>query len=166
MTFKVAAGFAALTCLLFGAAQAQAQSYYFIGLTDRAALVAERDSIQWRDNRPQMTLHVIHRSPQALERSYGGDVYIQRSTLRYDFDCAQNRSRTLRMEMYPFGQSTYTPHTLSETSAWAPVISGSPLERASNMACHNQVPDGGTPTELNVIIRAYYDTLNKDENAD
>ncbi|MDZ4364352.1 surface-adhesin E family protein [Brevundimonas sp.] len=157
---------AAISALgLITAGGAQAQSLYFVDLTDSGMVVVDRDSLQWRDNRPQIDVHIVYRTPIAFT-SPSGDGYdwIQRAILRYDFDCAQPRNRILSFRFMTFAGTQ--SGSSGEISPWDEYDSQSPSAAVRELACKNTVPTDVTFNSIADAAFVFYEVENEEDEGE
>jgi len=149
-------------CLAGGA---QAQSFYFVQLSDSGMFVAERDSIRWRDNRPQIDVHVVYRTPLAFEKVSGsGYDWVQRAIMRYEFDCTQPRARVVSFRFMTFAGTQSGSD--GEPSPWDTYEVDSPNAAVREMACKNTLPTDITFNSIADAAYVYYEVENEDDEAE
>lgn len=150
---------------LFAAGTAQGQSFYFVDLTDSGMVVVDRDSLQWRDNRPQIDVHIIYRTPIAFESAaVGGYDWVQRAVMRYDIDCAQPRNRILSFRFMTFAGTQSGGGT--ETTPWDDYDPQSPSAAVRELACKNTVPTDVTFNSIADAAFVFYEVENEDNEGE
>lgn len=128
-----------LAVVLAAASPAYAQSLYMVSAGDSGLVVAERDSLRWRDGRPQMTYHVIFRTPMAFEKTSGrGYDWVQGMTTRVEFDCATRLFRPIQFSFFDFTQTAI--ERFDGDQDWATLADGSDLDRVRALSCENVLP--------------------------
>ena len=148
---------------VFVGGAAQAQSLYMVGMTDTGMVVAERDSIQWRDGRPRLKVHQIYNTPLAFEKTYGsGYDWVQRSVAEYEIDCQILQSRTLSFRFFTFDGLQSGGN--GEVSEWTKFTPGSLMQDVRGLACENILPSDTHFESLSYGAYILYDVLNNPDD--